>query len=152
MGFFADGRAGTDLANLVRVCSLLVRLCAAAGCAPHFGTITNNLALLCVRVCAHCAVGLVLLDEVHLLNEAGRGSSLEAGCVCRIKAVAAFPELSKAHIAAVRFVAVSATIPNIGDVSGGGCRLCAPVRGCCMQQPWLSCASFQLCSSLAGPL
>jgi ATP-dependent DNA helicase HFM1/MER3 len=76
-------------------------------------------------------VGLVLLDEVHLLNEAGRGSSLEAGCVCRIKAVAAFPELSKAHIAAVRFVAVSATIPNIGDVSGG-CTLRAPARCFCM--------------------
>lgn len=88
-------------------------------------------------------MGLVLLDEVHLLNEVGRGSSLEAGCVCRIKAVAAFPELSKAHIAAVRFVAVSATIPNIGDVSGG-CRLHAPVRSCCMQQPWLSSQPLQL--------
>lgn len=62
-------------------------------------------------------IGLVLLDEVHLLNESGRGSSLEAGCVCRIKAVAAFPEMAKARVASVRFVAVSATIPNIGDVS-----------------------------------
>lgn len=59
----------------------------------------------------------MLLDEVHLLNEAGRGSSLEAGCVCRIKAIAAFPQLASAAIASVRFVAVSATIPNIGDVS-----------------------------------
>jgi hypothetical protein len=71
-------------------------------------------------------IGLVLLDEVHLLNEAGRGSSLEAGCVCRIKAVAAFPEMAKAPVASVRFVAVSATIPNIGDVS---CCCTHPVSG-----------------------
>lgn len=38
-------------------------------------------------------LGLILLDEVHLLNEAGRGSSLESGCVGRIKAVARMPEL-----------------------------------------------------------
>jgi hypothetical protein len=38
---------------------------------------------------------LVLLDEVHLLNEAGRGSSLEAGTVCRIKMVSQIPELTK---------------------------------------------------------
>jgi ATP-dependent DNA helicase HFM1/MER3 len=62
-------------------------------------------------------MGLVLLDEVHLLNESGRGSSLEAGCVCRIKALAAFPEMAKSPLGSVRFVAVSATIPNIGDVS-----------------------------------
>lgn len=66
--------------------------------------------------CVALQIGLVLLDEVHLLNESGRGSSLEAGCVCRIKAMAAFPELSNSHIASVRFVAVSATIPNFGDV------------------------------------
>lgn len=57
-------------------------------------------------------IGLVLLDEVHLLR-----SSLEAGCVCRIKAVAALPEMRGSHLASVRFVAVSATIPNISDVS-----------------------------------
>lgn len=73
--------------------------------------------LLLLLPCACAQIGLVLLDEVHLLNESGRGSSLEAGCVCRIKAVAAFPEMSKAAIASVRFVAVSATIPNIADVS-----------------------------------
>jgi hypothetical protein len=69
-------------------------------------------------MCAPCLqIGLVLLDEVHLLNESGRGSSLEAGCVCRIKAVAALPEMTGSHLASVRFVAVSATIPNISDVS-----------------------------------
>jgi hypothetical protein len=40
-------------------------------------------------------ISLVLVDEVHLLSEAGRGSSLEAGCVCRIKALAALPEMAQ---------------------------------------------------------
>jgi ATP-dependent DNA helicase HFM1/MER3 len=72
----------------------------------------------CFALCFVLQIGLVLLDEVHLLNESGRGSSLEAGCVCRIKALAAFPEMAKSPLGSVRFVAVSATIPNIGDVSG----------------------------------
>lgn len=71
----------------------------------------------CVPLLLCPQIGLVLLDEVHLLNESGRGSSLEAGCVCRIKAVAALPEMTGSHLASVRFVAVSATIPNISDVS-----------------------------------
>lgn len=72
--------------------------------------------LWCVWLVPPLQIGLVLLDEVHLLNESGRGSSLEAGCVCRIKAVAAFPQMAQAPIASARFVAVSATIPNIHDV------------------------------------
>jgi hypothetical protein len=40
-------------------------------------------------------VSLVLIDEVHLLGEADRGSSLEAGVVSRIKSVAAFPEMKQ---------------------------------------------------------
>jgi hypothetical protein len=40
-------------------------------------------------------ITLVLVDEVHLLNEAGRGSALEAGCICRLKAIAALPEMAK---------------------------------------------------------
>jgi hypothetical protein len=40
-------------------------------------------------------IALVLVDEVHLLNEAGRGSALEAGCICRLKAIAALPEMAK---------------------------------------------------------
>lgn len=40
-------------------------------------------------------IALVLVDEVHLLNEAGRGSSLEAGCICRLKAIAALPDMAK---------------------------------------------------------
>ncbi len=39
-------------------------------------------------------IALVLIDEVHLLNESGRGSSLEAGAVSRIKVVSQFPEMA----------------------------------------------------------
>jgi hypothetical protein len=39
-------------------------------------------------------VALVLIDEVHLLNERGRGAALEAGVVCRIKMVSQFPEMA----------------------------------------------------------
>lgn len=105
-------------------------------------------------------IALVLIDEVHLLHEAGRGSSLEAGTVCRIKMLAELPEMAavrqqaqlpacpaalrcasptqqagsrrlvlaptprplatpcrQAPVRHVRFVAVSATIPNIGDIA-----------------------------------
>lgn len=41
----------------------------------------------------------MLIDEVHLLSEPGRGAALEAGCVCRIKMLARLPEM-----AGVRFL------------------------------------------------
>jgi replicative superfamily II helicase len=99
-------------------------------------------------------IALVLIDEVHLLHEAGRGASLEAGTVCRIKMLASLPEMAgvravagalgglqrlsssskpcchpfpqcawlnprppQTPVTTVRFVAVSATIPNIGDIA-----------------------------------
>lgn len=40
-------------------------------------------------------VALVLVDEVHLLNETGRGSALEAGVVCRIKMVGRLKEMQQ---------------------------------------------------------
>ena len=67
-------------------------------------------------------VGLVLLDEVHLLSEAPRGATLEA-VVARLRVLGASPELSGRPLARARFVAVSATMPNPGDVGswlGGG--------------------------------
>ncbi|GBF89417.1 ATP-dependent DNA helicase-like protein [Raphidocelis subcapitata] len=62
-------------------------------------------------------ISLVLVDEVHLLHEPGRGASLEAGVVCRLKLLAGLPEMAGAPVTRLRFVAVSATIPNIGDVA-----------------------------------
>ena len=34
------------------------------------------------------------MDEVHLLHEPGRGASLEAGVVCRLKLLAGLPEMA----------------------------------------------------------
>ena len=67
-------------------------------------------------------VGLVLLDEVHQLSEVPRGATLEA-VVARLRLLGASPELSGRPLARARFVAVSATMPNPGDVGawlGGG--------------------------------
>ncbi|GAX85570.1 hypothetical protein CEUSTIGMA_g12985.t1 [Chlamydomonas eustigma] len=62
-------------------------------------------------------IGLVMIDEVHLLGESGRGSALEAGVVSRIKMVSQFPDMAQFPLGHVRFVAVSATIPNVGDIA-----------------------------------
>jgi ATP-dependent DNA helicase HFM1/MER3 len=61
-------------------------------------------------------IALVLIDEVHLLSES-RGSCLEAGVVSRIKLVACKPEMAGQPISNVRFIAVSATVPNAGDLA-----------------------------------
>ncbi|KAL4857947.1 ATP-dependent DNA helicase MER3 [Chlorella vulgaris] len=62
-------------------------------------------------------IGMMLIDEVHLLNES-RGSSLE-GVVARIKMISRYRlrEMKGHPISSVRFVAVSATIPNIQDLA-----------------------------------
>lgn len=59
-------------------------------------------------------IALVLIDEVHLLNDP-RGAVLEA-IVSRIKMIARNPEMKSSPLSHVRFLAVSATIPNIGDL------------------------------------
>lgn len=59
-------------------------------------------------------IALLLIDEVHLLNDP-RGAVLEA-IVSRIKMLAQNPELKSSSLAHVRFLAVSATIPNIEDL------------------------------------
>lgn len=59
-------------------------------------------------------IALVLIDEVHLLNDP-RGAALEA-IVSRIKMLARNPEMKLSPLARVRFLAVSATIPNIDDL------------------------------------
>ncbi|XP_021824640.1 DExH-box ATP-dependent RNA helicase DExH17 isoform X1 [Prunus avium] len=69
-------------------------------------------------------IALLLIDEVHLLNDP-RGAVLEA-IVSRIKMLAHNPELKSSSLAHVRFLAVSATIPNIEDLAEW---LKVPVRG-----------------------
>ncbi|KAL7190350.1 hypothetical protein ACSBR2_022598 [Camellia fascicularis] len=69
-------------------------------------------------------IALVLIDEVHLLNEP-RGAALEA-IVCRIKMLSRNPEMKSSPLADVRFIAVSATIPNIGDLAEW---LMVPIQG-----------------------
>ena len=59
-------------------------------------------------------IALVLIDEVHLLNDP-RGAALEA-IVSRIKMLAHNPEMKSSPLSCVRFLAVSATIPNIEDL------------------------------------
>lgn len=53
------------------------------------------------------SIRLMLIDEIHLLGDAWRGPTLEA-IVARIKS---FPQSDE-----IRFVAVSASLPNIQDV------------------------------------
>lgn len=66
-------------------------------------------------------VGLIIIDEVHLLNET-RGATLEA-VVSRMKML---NDGRKEHrLAPIRFLALSATIPNIDDI---GDWLGAPVN------------------------
>ncbi|XP_061367857.1 DExH-box ATP-dependent RNA helicase DExH17 [Gastrolobium bilobum] len=60
-------------------------------------------------------IALLLIDEVHLLNDP-RGAALEA-IVSRIKIVACNPKMKLNPLAQVRFLAVSATIPNIEDLA-----------------------------------
>ncbi|XP_062106898.1 DExH-box ATP-dependent RNA helicase DExH17 isoform X3 [Humulus lupulus] len=60
-------------------------------------------------------ISLLLIDEVHLLNDP-RGAALEA-IVSRIKMLARNPLLKSSSLSDVRFLAVSATIPNIEDLA-----------------------------------
>ncbi|XP_059449049.1 DExH-box ATP-dependent RNA helicase DExH17 isoform X2 [Corylus avellana] len=69
-------------------------------------------------------IALLLIDEVHLLNDP-RGATLEA-IVSRIKMLARYPEMRSSALGHVRFIAVSATIPNIEDLAEW---LLVPVQG-----------------------
>lgn len=59
-------------------------------------------------------IALVLIDEVHFLNDP-RGATLEA-IISRIKMLSRISEMRSSPLAYVRFLAVSATIPNIQDI------------------------------------
>nr|XP_024376302.1 DExH-box ATP-dependent RNA helicase DExH17-like isoform X8 [Physcomitrium patens] len=86
-------------------------------------------------------IALILIDEVHLLSET-RGAALEA-VVSRLKMLARFPEIKGSPLSTIRFVAVSATVPNIEDLAewlhvpkNGMKRLYSPTAG-------LTCDSFE---------
>lgn len=63
-------------------------------------------------------IALLLIDEVHLLSDI-RGATLEA-IVCRLKMLARYPEMRGFPISTIRFIAVSATIPNLHDIGVHG--------------------------------
>lgn len=60
-------------------------------------------------------VRLFLIDEIHVLGEASRGPVIEA-VVSRMKMIAASSRKFEMNEDYLRFVAVSATMPNIDDV------------------------------------
>jgi ATP-dependent DNA helicase HFM1/MER3 len=60
-------------------------------------------------------IRLLMIDEVHTITDEGRGATLEA-VVCRMKTVQAAAALKSIVASPMRFVAVSATMPNIQDV------------------------------------
>ncbi|NXA34020.1 HFM1 helicase, partial [Eudromia elegans] len=64
-------------------------------------------------------VRLFLIDEVHIIKDESRGATLEV-VVSRMKTVqSSFLRLSENHdaVSSLRFVAVSATIPNAEDIA-----------------------------------
>ncbi|KAJ8923069.1 hypothetical protein NQ315_001621 [Exocentrus adspersus] len=65
-------------------------------------------------------VKLFMIDEVHLLNEEDRGSTLEV-IVCRMKTVenclSYCANENNVFNQKIRFIAVSATVPNVEDIA-----------------------------------
>ncbi|XP_037800665.1 probable ATP-dependent DNA helicase HFM1 [Penaeus monodon] len=62
------------------------------------------------------AVSLLLIDEVHVLGDQTRGPTMEA-VVSRMKTIRATRPSASPHGLPLRFVAVSATIPNAEDLA-----------------------------------
>ena len=61
-------------------------------------------------------ISLLLIDEIHLLNEEHRGATLEA-IIARIKLLKNMDKFKQTNLENIRIMAVSATIPNISDVA-----------------------------------
>ena len=59
-------------------------------------------------------VGLICIDEVHLVGDA-RGACLEA-IVSRMKMLRQMPEMHARPVSRLRFIAASATIPNVHEI------------------------------------
>ncbi|KAG5177835.1 P-loop containing nucleoside triphosphate hydrolase protein [Tribonema minus] len=64
------------------------------------------------------SVRLLLVDEVHMLSEDGRGATLEM-IITRMKALRSLPHIRGANLPAarMRMVALSATLPNVADIA-----------------------------------
>ncbi|XP_064613087.1 probable ATP-dependent DNA helicase HFM1 [Liolophura sinensis] len=61
-------------------------------------------------------VRLFLIDEVHVLNDDTRGATMEA-VISRMKTVQSALSWTNQPAMAMRFIAISATIPNIEDIA-----------------------------------
>ncbi|XP_064621106.1 probable ATP-dependent DNA helicase HFM1 [Lineus longissimus] len=61
-------------------------------------------------------VKLFLVDEIHMLHDDTRGATMEA-VVSRMKTVQAAFDRSSSGLLQMRFVAVSATVPNVQDIA-----------------------------------
>ena len=61
-------------------------------------------------------VGLLMIDEIHLLHDKGRGPTLES-IIARMKLVGQAALARSLPIASLRVLAISATIANIDDIA-----------------------------------
>jgi len=61
-------------------------------------------------------ISLLLIDEIHLLNDESRGATLEA-IIARIKLLKSMENFKETNLENIRIIAASATIPNISDVA-----------------------------------
>ena len=61
-------------------------------------------------------ISLILIDEIHLLNEENRGGTIEA-IVARLKLLMINKKFKYSLLKNLRFIALSATIPNIPEVA-----------------------------------
>ncbi len=61
-------------------------------------------------------ITLLLIDEIHLLNEENRGATIEA-IVSRMKLISSLKRFQNSFIENFRIIALSATIPNIYEIA-----------------------------------
>ncbi|CAL4081527.1 unnamed protein product, partial [Meganyctiphanes norvegica] len=73
------------------------------------------------------AVSLLLIDEVHMLSDEGRGPTLEA-VVSRMKTIRSTLAGTSSSLNPLRFVAVSATIPNVENLAAWLCDQDGPAK------------------------
>ena len=62
------------------------------------------------------SITLLLIDEIHLLNEDNRGGTIEA-IVARMKLLSSLTQFNDCLLKHIRIIALSATIPNIPEVA-----------------------------------